>query len=74
MKQMSVRLSDEMYERLRSLADRTGRSATYYLREAVVEHLEDLEDVYMAEQTLEKIRRGEEQVVDAEEFWNGLDS
>jgi RHH-type rel operon transcriptional repressor/antitoxin RelB len=32
----------------------------------VVEHLEDLEDVYMAEQTLEKIRRGEEQVVDAE--------
>jgi RHH-type rel operon transcriptional repressor/antitoxin RelB len=63
-----------MYERLRSLADRTGRSATYYLREAVVEHLEDLEDVYMAEQTLEKIRRGEEQVVDAEEFWNGLDS
>jgi RHH-type rel operon transcriptional repressor/antitoxin RelB len=42
-----------MYERLRSLADRTGRSATYYLREAVVEHLEDLEDVYMAEQTLE---------------------
>ena len=74
MKQMSVRLPDEMYERLRSLADRTGRSATYYLREAVVEHLEDLEDVYMAEQTLEKIRRGEEQVVDAEEFWNGLDS
>lgn len=74
MKQMSVRLSDEMYERLRSLADRTGRSATYYLREAVVEHLEDLEDVYMAEQTLERIRRGEEQVVDAEEFWNGLDS
>jgi RHH-type rel operon transcriptional repressor/antitoxin RelB len=71
---MSVRLPDEMYERLRSLADRTGRSATYYLREAVVEHLEDLEDVYMAEQTLEKIRRGEEQVVDAEEFWNGLDS
>jgi RHH-type rel operon transcriptional repressor/antitoxin RelB len=71
---MSVRLSDEMYERLRSLADRTGRSATYYLREAVVEHLEDLEDVYMAEQTLERIRRGEEQVVDAEEFWNGLDS
>ncbi|WP_425246805.1 type II toxin-antitoxin system RelB family antitoxin [Desulfovermiculus halophilus] len=50
---MSVRLPDEMYERLRSLADRTGRSATYYLREAVVEHLEDLEDVYMAEQTLE---------------------
>ena len=74
MKQMSVRLPDEMYERLRSLADRTGRSATYYLREAVVEHLEDLEDVYMAEQTLERIRRGEEQVVDAEEFWNGLDS
>ncbi len=35
---------------------------TYYIREAIVEHLDDLEDVYLAEQALERVRRGEESV------------
>lgn len=72
-KQTAVRLPDETYERLRSLAGRTGRTATYYIREAVTTHLEDLEDIYLAEQVAERIQRGEEKVVSAEEFWRGLD-
>jgi len=72
-KQTNVRLPDETYERLKALAARTGRSASYYIREAIEEHLDDLEDIYLAEQTLERLRRGEDTVVSAEEFWRGLD-
>ena len=70
MKQVAVRLPDEMYARLKALAESTGRTATYYLREAVQEHLDDLEDIYLSEQTLERIRRGEEEVLSSEAFWD----
>lgn len=39
---------------------KTGRTKTYYIREAIIEHLDDLEDVYLAEQVVERVRRGEE--------------
>lgn len=73
-KQTAVRLPDETYERLQALAVRTGRTATYYIREAIEAHLEDLEDIYLAEQAAERIRRGEEEVLSAEEFWRDLDN
>lgn len=72
-KQTALRLPDTTYERLQTLADQTGRTATYYIREAVETHLDDLEDIYLAEQTVERIRRGEEAVLDAETFWRALD-
>ena len=56
--QTCVRLPDEIYDRLKALAAKTGRSATYYIREAIEEHLEDLEDIYLAEKALEDIRAG----------------
>ena len=58
-RQTAIRLPEETYERLQTLAARTGRTATYYIREAIEQHLEDLEDIYLAEQALEKLRRGE---------------
>ena len=36
-------------------------------------HLDDLEDIYLAEQALERLRRGEDEVVSAEAFWRGLE-
>lgn len=57
---LAIRLPGEIEERLEALAKATGRTKTYYAREAILEHLEDLEDVYLAEQTLESLRRGEE--------------
>ena len=53
-KQMAVRLPDDTFKRLKDLSDKTGRTATYYLREALNEHLDDLEDTYLAEQALAK--------------------
>ena len=72
MKQTAVRLPDATYERLQALAERTGRTATFYIREAIEEHLEDLEDVYLAEQTLERLRRGEERTYTLDEVERGL--
>lgn len=47
-KQAAVRLPDDVFERLKTLADSTGRTATFYIREAIETHLEDLEDYYLA--------------------------
>ena len=66
-KQTAVRLEDDTYSRLQALATQTGRTATYYIREAIETHLEDLEDIYLAEQTLEAVRRGKQRVYSANE-------
>ena len=49
MKQTAVRLPDATYDRLQALAARSGRTATFYIREAIERHLEDLEDLHAAE-------------------------
>ena len=72
-KQTAVRIPDETYERLQALAARTRRTATYYIREAIEEHLEDMEDVYLAEQALESLKRGKDTIISGEDFWNGLE-
>ena len=48
---LAIRLPNEIEMRLEALAKATGRTKTYYAREAILEHLEDLEDIYLAEQT-----------------------
>ena len=66
--QTCVRLPDEIYDRLKALAAKTGRSATYYIREAIEEHLEDLEDIYLAEKALEDIRAGRVKTISLDEM------
>ncbi len=51
---LSVRLPKIVEKRLDNLAKKTGRTKTYYVREAIVAHLEDLEDTYLALNRLEK--------------------
>lgn len=48
--QTSLRLPEEINARLNTLAQRTGRSKTFYILEAIKEHLDDLEDFYEAQQ------------------------
>ena len=70
---LSVRLPEELEQRLEALAKATGRSKTYYVREALIAKLEDMEDIYMAEAVLERIASGDEKVISAEEFWREMD-
>lgn len=45
---LAIRLDKEIEERLARLARRTGRTKTFYAREAILEHLEDMEDTFLA--------------------------
>jgi len=51
---ITVRLGDSLEKRLDELARLTGRTKTYYIRQALEEKLDDLEDLYTAEQRLEQ--------------------
>lgn len=64
---LALRLPDDIENRLTSLAKKTGRTKSYYAREAIVEHLADLEDLYLAEKVAKRIRSGEERTYTLEE-------
>lgn len=55
---ISLRLPPDVEDRLTHLAKVTGRSKTYYATQAIREHLDDLEDLYLAEKELEDVRAG----------------
>lgn len=67
MSAVSIRLPDDVSMRLQNLAQITGRSKTFYMIEAIREHLDDLEDLYIAEQRLIEIRAGRSQTYTLEE-------
>jgi len=71
---LSIRLPEEVEARLETLARQTGRTKSYYARQAIIEKIEDLEDIYLAEQTLERIRAGKEEVISADEMWRDLEN
>jgi RHH-type transcriptional regulator, rel operon repressor / antitoxin RelB len=54
MSTLCIRLPDEIDKRLDSLSTKTGRTKTYYVREAIIDHLEEMEDTYIALRRLEK--------------------
>lgn len=60
---LAIRLPQEIEERLEKLAQQTGRTKTYYAREAIMEYLDDLEDLYLSQERLGALRRGDEQPV-----------
>ena len=64
---VSIRLDPEIEQRLDHLAVQTGRAKSYYLRELIEGGLDDLEDFYLADATMERVRKGEEAVLDAAE-------
>jgi RHH-type rel operon transcriptional repressor/antitoxin RelB len=64
---LAIRLPASIEKRLEKLARHTGRTKTYYAREAILRHLDDLEDIYAAEAVLERIRNGEERTIPLDE-------
>ncbi len=64
---LAIRLPAEIEERLEKLAKATGRTKTFYAREAILEYLDDLEDLYLAEQRLADIRSGKTETIPLEE-------
>jgi RHH-type transcriptional regulator, rel operon repressor / antitoxin RelB len=64
---LAIRLPPDVEARLTALAEATGRSKSYYVREAIEEHLADLEDIYLAEKRLEDLRAGRTRTIAIED-------
>ena len=56
---LALRLPDDIERRLEELARKTGRTKSFYAREAILRHIEDLEDGYLAR---DRLKRGGERV------------
>jgi RHH-type rel operon transcriptional repressor/antitoxin RelB len=58
----SIRLSPELSSRLDRLAARTARTKAFYLRQIIEAGLSEMEDYYLAADTLKRVRTGREKV------------
>jgi RHH-type rel operon transcriptional repressor/antitoxin RelB len=64
---LAIRLPSDIEDRLEALARRTGHTKTFFAREAILEHLDDLEALYVAERRLIANRAGESESLPLEE-------
>lgn len=64
---LTIELPTELENRLDALAPATGRSKSDYVTEAILEYLEDLADLHLAEQRLRDIQNGKSKTVPLEE-------
>jgi RHH-type rel operon transcriptional repressor/antitoxin RelB len=64
---LAIRLPEDIERRLTALAEATGRTKTFYAREAILGYLDDLEDIYLAERALEEIRAGRVKTIPLDE-------
>ncbi|MBW8787034.1 TraY domain-containing protein [Rhizobium sp.] len=71
-----LELPPDIEARLIELSRRTGRSKSLYAGQAIIAHLDDLEDIYLAEKRLEEFRREESDTVPLAELLarHGLDN
>ncbi len=58
----SIRLAPELSQRLDQLALKTGRTKAFYLREIIEGGISEMEEYYLAADTLKRVRKGQERV------------
>lgn len=68
----SIRLDPATEKRLDRLSEKTGRTKAFYLRQIIEQGIEDLEDYYLAANTLEQVRQGRENTYSLEEVERNL--
>jgi RHH-type rel operon transcriptional repressor/antitoxin RelB len=61
----SIRLAPEIENRLDQLARKTGRTKAFYLREIIEGGIAEVEEYYLAAETLARVRKGQEKVYSA---------
>jgi len=57
---ISLRLPTAIEQRLDALSALTGRSKTFYATEAIIEHIDDLEDAHLSSEIRARVRAGAE--------------
>lgn len=65
MAMLTLRIDDELNNRITALAQKTGRTKTYFIKKLLVEAIDDLEDELWAQEAVREYRasvaRGEDQ-------------
>lgn len=69
---LSVRIEDVLAERLERLAQDTHRTKSFYVKEALMNYIDNLEDIYLAEKRLEDLRSGQEKILSSQDMWDDL--
>jgi RHH-type rel operon transcriptional repressor/antitoxin RelB len=71
---LAIRLPSDIESRLGKLAEETGRTKTFYARQAILAYIDDLEDIFLAEKRLEDLRTGRSESIALEDVMseNGL--
>ena len=69
---LSVRLTKEEEARLDALAARTGRSKTFYVRQAIEAHLDELEELYWADEAAREWEASGKKSRPARQLWDEL--
>lgn len=69
---ISIRLTPDDENRLETLARRTGRSKTFYVREAIHQHLGELEEQFWEDSVVQEWESSGKQSRPAQELWDEL--
>ena len=64
---LAIRLPKELEDRLTAMAKKTGRTKTFYAKEAILNYLEDLEDTYIAEKAWKEFKASGEKTIPIED-------
>jgi len=70
---LALRLPKDIEDRLTALAKKTGRTKSFYARQAIVTYLEDLEDAYQADAIMTRVASGKETRYSSDEVRKELD-
>ena len=65
---LNMRISEELDQKLSNLAQKTGRTKTYYVLEILNEHIGELEDIYLAQAAYEEFRKSGAESVSLEDL------
>ena len=69
---VTFRTTVENKERIDNLAKETKRSASYLYNFLLNEYLDDMEDIFLGEQAVEKLRSGKMKTVSADTLYKDL--
>jgi RHH-type rel operon transcriptional repressor/antitoxin RelB len=70
--QTAIQLPEEIFERVKSLAEAAGQSPSDFMSKAILERIEDLEDVTRAEAIMKEVESGKMKTYTLEEVSRDL--
>lgn len=69
---LSLRVDDEIYNQLDNLSKKIGINKTKFLKQALLEYMEDREDYFLAIEALEDLKSGRDKIVSWDEVQKEL--